>query len=45
VEQNREAGQNPPRVVAPCEEEDNFLYEGKHVVATGEPLILFYVIF
>jgi hypothetical protein len=22
VEQNREAGQNPPRVVAPCEEEE-----------------------
>jgi hypothetical protein len=25
VEQNREAGQNPPRVVAPCEEEEEEL--------------------
>jgi hypothetical protein len=24
VEQNREAGQNPPRVVAPCEEEEEY---------------------
>jgi hypothetical protein len=26
VERNRKAGQNPPRVVAPTEEEDNVLY-------------------
>jgi len=25
VEQNRKAGQNPPRVVAPTEEEERFL--------------------
>jgi len=29
VEQNRKAGQNPPRVVEPTEEEDDYIYRNR----------------